>query len=195
MGSRSKQKGKRGEREAAAELGQLLKVSARRGVQYQGGSDSPDVVLEGVAIHVEAKRTEKLTLWPAIDQANADGDSLGDACDACPNDATNDADGDGVCQNLDNCPTVSNASQANADADSFGDACDNCPNVSNNSQSDVDGDGDGDACDNCATTPNGLTSVKSVVCNPSTTRPTSTSRDHRLAMIGSRRSITVSSSP
>lgn len=75
MGSRSKQKGKRGEREAAAELGQLLKVSARRGVQYQGGSDSPDVVLEGVAIHVEAKRTEKLTLWPAIDQANADAPS------------------------------------------------------------------------------------------------------------------------
>jgi len=72
MGSRSKQKGKRGEREAAAELGQLLGVDARRGVQYHGGPDSPDVVLEGVAIHVEAKRTERLTLWPAIDQAVAD---------------------------------------------------------------------------------------------------------------------------
>ena len=64
-------RGKAVEREAAAELSQLLNVSARRGVQYQGGADSPDVVLEGVAIHVEAKRTEKLTLWPAIDQANA----------------------------------------------------------------------------------------------------------------------------
>ena len=71
-GRSSKQKGKRGEREAAAELGALLGVDARRGVQYQGGPGSPDVVLDGVAIHVEAKRTEKLSLWPAVDQAKAD---------------------------------------------------------------------------------------------------------------------------
>ncbi len=69
MGRSQRDKGKRGEREAAAELGQLLGVDARRGVQYHGGPDSPDVVLDGVAIHVEAKRTERLTLWPAIDQA------------------------------------------------------------------------------------------------------------------------------
>lgn len=72
MGSMSKAKGKRGEREAAAELGALLGVGARRGVQYQGGPESPDVVLDGVAIHVEAKRTEKLMLWPAIEQAVSD---------------------------------------------------------------------------------------------------------------------------
>ena len=72
MGGMSKEKGKRGEREAAAELGALLGCDARRGVQYQGGPGSPDVVLEGVAIHVEAKRTEKLSLWPAVDQAKAD---------------------------------------------------------------------------------------------------------------------------
>jgi hypothetical protein len=72
MGGMSRQKGKRGEREAAAELGALLGVDARRGVQYQGGPDSPDVVLDGVAIHVEAKRTEKLTLWAAVEQARAD---------------------------------------------------------------------------------------------------------------------------
>ena len=72
MGRMSKQKGKRGEREAAAELGAILGVDARRGVQYQGGPDSPDVVLDGVAIHVEAKRTERLALWAAIDQAKAD---------------------------------------------------------------------------------------------------------------------------
>lgn len=72
MGGMSRQKGKRGEREAAAELGSLLGCDARRGVQYQGGPDSPDVVLDGVAIHVEAKRTERLSLWPAIEQAKAD---------------------------------------------------------------------------------------------------------------------------
>ena len=72
MGRMSRQKGKRGEREAAAELGAILGVTARRGVQYQGGPDSPDVVLEGVPIHVEAKRTERLSLWAAIEQAKAD---------------------------------------------------------------------------------------------------------------------------
>ena len=41
-------------------------------------------------------------------QANADGDALGDACDACPNDSANDADGDGVCADVDNCPAVAN---------------------------------------------------------------------------------------
>jgi hypothetical protein len=72
MGRMSRQKGKRGEREAAAELGAILGVDARRGVQYQGGPDSPDVVLDGVPIHVEAKRTERLSLWAAIEQAKAD---------------------------------------------------------------------------------------------------------------------------
>jgi Holliday junction resolvase len=68
----SKQKGKRGEREAAAELGELLGCHARRGVQYQGSADSPDVVLEGVNIHVECKRTETLNVYKAIEQAIGD---------------------------------------------------------------------------------------------------------------------------
>lgn len=72
MGRASREKGKRGEREAAAELGAILGVDARRGVQYQGGPDSPDVVLDGVPIHVEAKRTERLALWAAVEQAKAD---------------------------------------------------------------------------------------------------------------------------
>lgn len=72
MGRMSRQKGKRGEREAAAELGALLGCTARRGVQYQGGPDSPDVVLGGVNIHVEAKRVEALNLYAAIEQAKKD---------------------------------------------------------------------------------------------------------------------------
>jgi hypothetical protein len=71
-GRASRDKGKRGEREAAAELASVLACEARRGVQYQGGPGSPDVVLEGVAIHVEAKRVERLSLWAAMEQAKAD---------------------------------------------------------------------------------------------------------------------------
>ena len=79
MGKASRDKGKRGEREAAAELGELLGVDARRGAQHRGGPDSPDVVLDGVRLHVEAKRSERLSLYAALGQA------IGDApCGAVP---------------------------------------------------------------------------------------------------------------
>jgi hypothetical protein len=38
------------------------------------------------------------------DQADADGDSIGDACDSCPRDPFNDEDADGVCGDVDACP-------------------------------------------------------------------------------------------
>ena len=72
MGRASRDKGKRGEREAAAELGALLGVDAQRGAQHRGGPDSPDVVLDGVRLHVEAKRTERLSLYAALAQADED---------------------------------------------------------------------------------------------------------------------------
>ncbi|MFQ5592271.1 MAG: hypothetical protein ACE5HE_14000 [Phycisphaerae bacterium] len=56
----------------------------------------------------------------------------GDACtlDSCDEDtgvvthAGGDCDGDGACDDQDNCPTVPNPSQSNADGDAYGDACD-----------------------------------------------------------------------
>jgi len=60
-----------------------------------------------------------------------------------------DADGDGFCAALDNCPVLFNPYQADTDLDSRGDLCDNCPTVANAGQGDTDGDGQGDACD-CA---------------------------------------------
>ena len=72
-GKASRDKGKRGEREAAAALREVLSIEARRGVQYQGGPDSPDVSTElDSQLHIEVKRTERLSLWDALDQAQKD---------------------------------------------------------------------------------------------------------------------------
>ena len=66
----SKQKGKRGERHVA----QILRdhgYDAKRGVQYQGSPDSPDVIgLPGV--HIEVKFTEHLAIWNALAQSERD---------------------------------------------------------------------------------------------------------------------------
>ena len=70
MAKMSRDKGKRGEREIASIL-RSYGYDARRGVQYHGGQDSPDVVgLPG--IHIEVKRVERLSLYDAMAQSRAD---------------------------------------------------------------------------------------------------------------------------
>src|SRR5215471_14179401 len=49
-----------------------------------------------------------------------------------------DSDGDGVPDNVDNCPLVANPNQADSDGDGVGDACDDCPNVANPDQRNSD---------------------------------------------------------
>jgi hypothetical protein len=86
----------------------------------------------------------------------------------------NDADNDGIPDNIDNCPHIANANQADSDGDGIGDVCDSCPhdaandvdgdgvcgdidnclNIYNPDQLDTDGDSIGDACDNCPTVSN-----------------------------------------
>ena len=66
----SREKGKRGERAVAA-LFREYGFDAKRGQQYHGGPDSPDVV--GVpGLHIEVKRTERLNLYDALAQAKRD---------------------------------------------------------------------------------------------------------------------------
>jgi len=81
MGRMQRQKGKRGERECAAEFAAMLgeHVHARRGAQHRGGADSPDVQLDGVPIHIECKRTESLSIYTALEQATRDAPD-----DRCP---------------------------------------------------------------------------------------------------------------
>lgn len=60
-----------------------------------------------------------------------------------------DVDGDGACEDADNCPGLDNPAQADPDGDSIGSACDVCPMDSDPNQEDGDLDGHGDACDVC----------------------------------------------
>jgi len=88
------------------------------------------------------------------DQFDVDRDGGGDACDACPGQVggdASDADADGISACTDNCPLVANADQADTDGDGAGDACDPCPFTSAN---DADGDGVCGDVDNCPSTAN-----------------------------------------
>jgi uncharacterized delta-60 repeat protein len=139
-----------------------------------GADDGTDTDEDGI--------TDTNDNCPAIanaDQANYDGDVLGDPCDP-------DDDNDTVADDSDGCPMgdtgwVSGAAtdndhdgcrdagaeDADDDNDAVGDGSDNCRLVANPGQADSDGDGQGDACDadddsdgvgdtvdNCSLTPN-----------------------------------------
>lgn len=68
----SRRKGADGEREWAAYL-RGNGIDARRGQQFSGSPDSPDVVSDlDEWFHAEVKRVEALRLHPAMEQAESD---------------------------------------------------------------------------------------------------------------------------
>lgn len=69
-GKMSRDKGKRGERELAKILTALLGVECRRGQQYNGIEGQDVVGVDG--IHIESKWVERLNLYAAYAQAQAD---------------------------------------------------------------------------------------------------------------------------
>ena len=71
------------------------------------------------------------------DQADLDGDTMGDVCDPDDDDDEVENDGDGSGDPLDN-PCTGGATD---------DCDDNCPGLPNEYQEDLDADGQGDACD------------------------------------------------
>jgi len=70
MGMRSRRKGKTGELELA---GYLTKqgFKSRRGRQYSGDPTTPDVI-STLPFHIECKRTEALSIYKALEQAQSD---------------------------------------------------------------------------------------------------------------------------
>ena len=71
----SKKKGASGEREFSQFLIENFSIPARRGQQFSGGTDSPDVVTP-YDIHFEVKRTNSLQIYAAIDQAVKDSQDI-----------------------------------------------------------------------------------------------------------------------
>lgn len=70
----SRQKGAKGEREFAAVLREAG-YEARRGQQFSGSPDSPDVVTN-LPYHFEVKRVEHFNAYKAMEQAVRDSDPV-----------------------------------------------------------------------------------------------------------------------
>ncbi|MBI5525779.1 MAG: thrombospondin type 3 repeat-containing protein [Deltaproteobacteria bacterium] len=76
----------------------------------------PDTDGDGVS-EVDPLKPDNCPTIINADQADLDGDGVGDVCDP-------DTDGDGVQNRMDNCPAVENPEQDDSDRDGLGDACD-----------------------------------------------------------------------
>ena len=72
MGAKSKNKGKRGELDLVRFL-RAAGFDARRGRQFSGSPESPDVVVKDLPrLHWECKRAETFSVYPALQQAMDD---------------------------------------------------------------------------------------------------------------------------
>ena len=73
MGKLNREKGKRGEREVVALL-KAFGFEARRGQQFKGTKDSPDIIHNVDGIFIEVKLRQSFNLHATIDQAKQEAD-------------------------------------------------------------------------------------------------------------------------
>lgn len=71
MSINSKQKGKEAEREFSRAINNIGQFNAKRGCQFRGSPDSPDILCDG-PLYFEVKRRERLDLSGSIAQAVSD---------------------------------------------------------------------------------------------------------------------------
>ncbi|TLM60122.1 MAG: DUF1566 domain-containing protein, partial [Deltaproteobacteria bacterium] len=94
--------------------------------------DSAFIIVFSGGFIASNQKVNTATMWPAVyvwpvrggALPDADADLIPDYKDSCPLDDQNDADGDGVCGNVDNCLPMANADQLDTDGDGLGDVCD-----------------------------------------------------------------------
>ena len=70
--TQSRAKGCRGELEASKVWAHVMGGKARRGQQFAGGTDSPDVISDFPGIHIEVKRCERGNPYDWLAQARRD---------------------------------------------------------------------------------------------------------------------------
>ncbi|MCP3978644.1 MAG: hypothetical protein GY716_04825 [bacterium] len=128
-------------------------------------SSFPDLDLDGI----DGASAGGYWLRVQVD-SDADGDGAVDRIDVCVNDPDDDLDGDGLCRDADDCPTlaVTPTPFVDDDVDGIHDACDNCLDEHNPTQDDSDGNGVGDACQDCDP---GLDPDLDDVCDPADNCP------------------------
>ncbi|NQY10251.1 MAG: T9SS type A sorting domain-containing protein [Flavobacteriales bacterium] len=108
------------------------------------GHNSALINMDGTAAWVDGvencstifrKMSTKPTVTVGVD---TDSDGISDACDACPNDADNDADDDGACGDVDLCEGFDDI--LDSDGDGTPDGCDieECDNKDNNGNGEID---------------------------------------------------------
>jgi hypothetical protein len=123
------------------------------GVPAQYNPDVYEIPLSGMDCNDNGEDDLVDILDGTSQDCSANG--IADECEA-------DVDSDGIIDDCDNCPTVSNPIQADIDGDSLGNDCDadmdgdgvlngrdNCKGRWNPGQADQDGDRKGDVCDIC----------------------------------------------
>ncbi len=104
---------------------------------YQNSQDAGIVLINEITVGLT---------YDGCGALDSDADGVGDDCDICPLDPLDDADGDGLCADVDPCPNGDN--YLDGDGDGVVDGCDLCEGFDD--AFDLDGDTIPDDCDQCA---------------------------------------------